>query len=349
MNWGPPPVDWQQGPPPNYWQQGPTPPGLWHEEPPQDDYNPWLPAPAPVPAEKIDNKEEEEEEEEARPPSRIEDWEKPPPREEEPPIWETPPPRPDISLATHSITEHDKWRLNEGDTGLSLKVYNNLPRGSIWKSYLDDAFYNWNNRYELPSSMAITYEPIPESSEVHECPPLPFSITVCNDNYGESKWKGVTHTYLKEDDTIVSATIKLNDYYVDDMDGEEMLYTCCHELGHGLGLRHWDSSFKNDDMYNCMDYTNKHENNMFPSLGTFTALRSMYGNRRRKLRPDDQTVAPKKIDQLSAEELKTYFKDFIDDKEDYSGWKVIRQHHRGEVREKVFENGAKVHAQFLLA
>lgn len=52
----------------------------------------------------------------------------------------------------------------------------------------------------------------------------------------------------------------------------------CHELGHGLGLGHTDENFHNKDLGNCMDYTERPENNMHPDTLNFEALEQMYGN-----------------------------------------------------------------------
>ena len=51
-----------------------------------------------------------------------------------------------------------------------------------------------------------------------------------------------------------------------------------HEIGHGLGLGHWDENFYNRDLHNCMDYTKTPENNQSPDRSNFLFLEQMYGN-----------------------------------------------------------------------
>lgn len=45
-----------------------------------------------------------------------------------------------------------------------------------------------------------------------------------------------------------------------------------------MGLGHFDENFYNKDLGNCMDYTEKPENNMHPDESNFMVLEELYGN-----------------------------------------------------------------------
>jgi len=50
-----------------------------------------------------------------------------------------------------------------------------------------------------------------------------------------------------------------------------------YSIGHGFGLPHTDERFWNRDQGNCMDYTNRPQNNMQPDSVNFETLASVYG------------------------------------------------------------------------
>ena len=77
---------------------------------------------------------------------------------------------------------------------------------------------------------------------------------------------------------IINAVAKMNDSFLPLSDEGQRQYTMCHEIGHGLGLPHWDEDFRNEDMGNCMDYTNRPENNMEPDENLFSYLWQLYGS-----------------------------------------------------------------------
>ena len=141
------------------------------------------------------------------------------------------------------IYMHDKWSLNEGSK-VSLEVVNNLQRNSVWNGYLETAFRNWD--VGTPDTMKLALSNINDDTD---CEASPFKIKVCNGNYGDLPWKGVNYIFIQQDGTILASTMRLNDYYLGGMDSDEKLYTCCHEIGHGLGLRHSDEDFTNRDLY----------------------------------------------------------------------------------------------------
>jgi hypothetical protein len=90
---------------------------------------------------------------------------------------------------------------------------------------------------------------------------------------------------------IQSSVAKMNEHYLLNADYDERLYTMCHELGHGYGLPHTDENFNNQDLNNCLDYTNTPSNNLRPGKANCDRLLEMYGSvdgtiptRRRTLR-----------------------------------------------------------------
>jgi hypothetical protein len=79
------------------------------------------------------------------------------------------------------------------------------------------------------------------------------------------------------DQIIQSSVAKMNEYYLNNADYNERLYTMCHEIGHGFGLPHTDENFNNADLGNCLDYTNRPINNLRPGEYNCNRLRTMYG------------------------------------------------------------------------
>jgi hypothetical protein len=82
----------------------------------------------------------------------------------------------------------------------------------------------------------------------------------------------------------------MNEYYIFSRNGSVPIYgtnetslhfhrqyTMCHEIGHGLGLPHTDEDFYNQDTGNCLDITNRPENNMQPDRENFITLKKEYG------------------------------------------------------------------------
>lgn len=75
-------------------------------------------------------------------------------------------------------------------------------------------------------------------------------IIVVNDNYGKTDWVGET-VLSKRNGVIVSATVKLNDYFMKKISRTARKATVEHELGHAIGLTH--NSISNSVMYAEMD------------------------------------------------------------------------------------------------
>ena len=131
----------------------------------------------------------------------------------------------------------------------------------------------WDSGY--PDALDLTTNSrTPESNCDHES----NRIMVCNGNYGETGWKG--RAEILSDgvtSTILAAVAQMNEYYLSSRNTDEMQYAMCHELGHTFGLHHTDENFGNRDLGNCMDYTNRHRNNLTPDASNYEFLHALYG------------------------------------------------------------------------
>ena len=182
-------------------------------------------------------------------------------------------PESDPSLG--SVGDNNLWKplsTQDPNTGLSLQVLNNLQAGSDWHDYLKSSIYEWDSG--TPDAVTLK---IRSMTQDPECRAVRRSMKVCNANYGPTDWRGVNQILL-QDEYIITSLAKMNDYYLEGTNRAQKQYTMCHELGHGLGLGHTDENFHNKDLGNCMDYTERPENNMHPDTLNFEALEQMYGN-----------------------------------------------------------------------
>ena len=154
-------------------------------------------------------------------------------------------------------------------------------------------------------------------------------------------------------------------------------------MGHGFGLPHTDESFTNRDLGNCMDYTNRPQNNMHPDTMNFDFLFELYGTvpgsavesqssvvneedssatttqedatkekgggKRSLLRSQQQQRLPHRVLRSLEEvdnEIEQGFSAFTPE----NGWKLLHQTEHGEAYEKPIDDGSyRVQVHFLLA
>jgi len=158
--------------------------------------------------------------------------------------------------------------------GLQLEIWNAME--DKYDAHFETAIKNWDAGAPIDSLTLSTRKVAYD----FECPDVNGILKVCSGNYGATKWRGLNEVKLNSlTKIIVSSVAKMNNYYLDTESQEQRLYTLCHEVGHGLGLPHWDVDFYNRDLGNCMDYTIRPENNMKPSASNFDYLAQLYGGR----------------------------------------------------------------------
>ena len=204
--------------------------------------------------------------------------------------------------------------------GLRITMINAL--NDSWQSTFNIAVANWNSGNPIAvriSEEAGTYD--------KDCKAPEGKIIVCNGDYGETKWRGITES-LSNYDGLISAEAKMNEFYLLNMGLAAWQYTMCHELGmsslicclsfflssvivvagyehlflshtklytefeillkgHTIGLAHTDEDFENEDLGDCMDYTDNLDANKQPTALNFNTLLELYGpllpQRRRRL------------------------------------------------------------------
>jgi hypothetical protein len=161
------------------------------------------------------------------------------------------------------------WR-NKGK-GLELTVINALDES--WYPYFNTAVQQWDDG--TPDALSLQVEMGQAPSPI--CREVDGAIKVCNGDYGATNWRGINKVLLANG-WIYSSAARMNEYYFQGEDSAQRQYTMCHELGHGFGLPHTDESFFNRDLGNCMDYTNRPENNMQPDTPNFEFLTTLYGS-----------------------------------------------------------------------
>jgi len=194
---------------------------------------------------------------------------------------------------------------------------------------------------------------------------------VCNGDYGATKWRGIADALVDYKGRIVSTSARMNDYYLKNMERGAWQYTMCHEIGHTLGLGHTDEDFDNEDLGNCMDYTNNLDANKHPDTMNFEELLEIYGpistaSERRHLRRRDDSSAsgartdnaafttegvrmvPKHIRERRREAIQNFDRR-IDGNLHEGGWDLVHQKHNGEKHEKYLGDGYKLRVQLILA
>ena len=137
-----------------------------------------------------------------------------------------------------------------------------------------------------------------------------------------------------------------------------------------MGLGHFDENFYNKDLGNCMDYTERPENNMHPDESNFLVLEELYGTVSQsgidtgetvaveeKLRNDDGN---RQLSLVDEEQLFDKYADFLSDPIDVSGengdfpdvrdgWRLLRRTESAVYHQKDLPDGYSIRSTILLA
>ncbi|KAL9179573.1 hypothetical protein ACHAXT_008863 [Thalassiosira profunda] len=263
---------------------------------------------------------------------------------------------PEMDPSLGSVGEHNRWKPVDGQPkgqGLTLTVLNNLKSGSDWNGHLEASLAEWDDG--RPDGVTLNvrtmqYDP--------DCRAVRRAMKVCNANYGPTDWRGVNQILL-QDEYIITSLAKMNDYYLEGTNKAQKRYTMCHELGHGLGLGHSDENFHNRDLGNCMDYTERPQNNMSPDKSNFESLVELYGRVDGGVWTESTNVRVERSGygggrQLTGEEFERYAGFLLERVEvssivENKGWRLLKRTEFAEVHERRLGNGYSMRATVLLA
>lgn len=173
------------------------------------------------------------------------------------------------ALAVRDNNGGAKYHWGRDDMPFTLELGDNVK--GKWDRYLKRSVKEWGR------SDVVAPKVVRGSTKASKCDENRGRVEVCNFNYGETKWLGLTRIYYDRDDHITAATVKINDYYFlfnsKYNDRSAKRHTMCHEIGHSFGLGHVNNS-------SCMnDSEEAIFNNVKPKRSDFRALKKTYKHR----------------------------------------------------------------------
>lgn len=175
--------------------------------------------------------------------------------------------------------EKRKWPSEK--QGITIPVMNAM--GDEWQDDVTTVMSMWNESNSVNLNVTRFDEP-----ELRTCPFVGQSIKLCSGDFGEIEEWFSRLSIINAGDTIVAATIVLNDWYhfekynatVDEMEAfkeDRRIYRICHQFGHSLGLAHTDENYTNPNLGDCMDMTLDYTSNAVPGQVNFNFLEEYYG------------------------------------------------------------------------
>jgi predicted metalloprotease len=115
-----------------------------------------------------------------------------------------------------SVNDTARWETY-GFSGLELTVENALE--DRWTPYFQEYIAQWDQG--TPDSLKLSTTRVSTDSS---CQPSLGVVKVCNGDYGDTDWLGVTFNLI-QDGVIVLSTIKINDHHLDGMNDDDRKYT----------------------------------------------------------------------------------------------------------------------------
>lgn len=174
-------------------------------------------------------------------------------------------------LATHSWGGYHWARTANPFT---VKLGDNVT--SAWDGSLATASGAWSVSSVLDTSI------VPGSvSRPKQCRATVGTVQVCNATYGNNGWLGVASISITGGTHITQGTVKVNDTYFKTSTynkPEWRTMVMCQEIGHTLGLDHQDTTFGNQNLGTCMDYTNDPSTNQYPNQHDYAQLETIYAH-----------------------------------------------------------------------
>ncbi len=145
--------------------------------------------------------------------------------------------------ARHGLNGYHWTKPASGDRKIDVRMYHLQYEGQF-----RDAIGEWGKRTEFSFSVSN----VDSNCDI---PTDDLRLKVCDGDYGNTGWSGITDVILEKDGSkhISRGRLRLNTYYR--MDSSIARSIWCHEAGHYLGLNHRGTTgTTSDDPDSCMSY-----------------------------------------------------------------------------------------------
>ena len=115
------------------------------------------------------------------------------------------------------VADVQRWETS-GFNGLSLTIENALE--DKWTPYFTKYVAEWDNG--SPDALTLTTTRVSVDSS---CQAATGVLKVCNGNYGNTDWNGITLNVMQQNGYIISSVSKMNDYFLDGLSDADKSYT----------------------------------------------------------------------------------------------------------------------------